>query len=64
LEEVGLARGNAERSGGVPTLLRCRLLECEMIESASERSDLARALATDAAHVGMSGVEQAARALF
>ncbi|MGB7508682.1 MAG: AAA family ATPase, partial [Mycobacterium sp.] len=63
LEDVALARGIAERTGGVPTLLRCRLLECELTESGSERSRLARALAADAAQAGMSELGQAATAL-
>ena len=63
LEDVALARGIAERSGGAPTLLRCRLLECELTESDSERASLAHLLAADAATAGMSGVGQAAEAL-
>ena len=57
------ARGIAERSGGVPTLLRCRLLECELTEPGPGRSAVARTLASDAAAVGMSTVVQAARTL-
>jgi hypothetical protein len=63
LEDVALARGMAERSGGTPTLLRCRLLECELAESAREQTRLARALVADAATLGMSAVADAAEAL-
>ncbi len=62
-QDVASARDIAERSGGVPTLLRCRLLECELTEPGRDRSALARTLASDAAAAGMSTVVQAARAL-
>lgn len=61
LDDVAVARDIAARSGGVPTLLRCRLLECALTESRSERGILARSLADDAAAMGMAGVAQAAR---
>ncbi|MDG4664354.1 BTAD domain-containing putative transcriptional regulator [Mycobacterium sp. 236(2023)] len=63
LDDLTVARGIAERSAGVPTLLRCRLLECELAEPSPERSAAARRLATEAADVGMAAVAAAARAL-
>ncbi|AFM16232.1 putative transcriptional regulator [Mycolicibacterium chubuense NBB4] len=63
LEDVAMARGVAERTGGVPTLLRCRLLECQLTESAAERAAAARRVAGDAAALGMAGVARAAEAL-
>jgi hypothetical protein len=63
LDDLATARAIAERNGGAPALLRCRLLDCELTESASERAGSARRLATDAEAAGMSGVAAAARAL-
>lgn len=63
LDDVAVARGIAERSGGVPTLLRCRLLECELSETSREQRDSARILAADASAVGMSAVVEAAESL-
>ncbi len=63
LDDVALARGVAERSDGVPTLLRCRLWECEFAESPWERTYLARTLAADATAVGMPAVVEAAESL-
>ena len=62
-EELAVARALAERAGGAPTLLRCRLLECELTVSPAERSAAAAALAADAAAAGMAGVAASARAL-
>jgi hypothetical protein len=64
LDDLATARAIAERNGGAPALLRCRLLECELTESASERTGSARRLASDAEAAGMSGVAAAARTLF
>jgi DNA-binding SARP family transcriptional activator len=50
----------AERTGGAPTLLRCRLLQLEFGTAAA---DAARALETDARRAGMLGVAEEARAL-
>ncbi|MBX7434918.1 hypothetical protein JDV09_22895 [Mycobacterium sp. Y57] len=58
-----MARDIAERTGGLPTLLRCRLLDCELTEARTERVAAARLLAADAEEIGMAGVAQAARAL-
>ncbi|MGE0215976.1 BTAD domain-containing putative transcriptional regulator [Mycolicibacterium sp.] len=61
--ELAEARELAERTGGVPTLLRCRLLEVELTEPGPARSERARALADDAAAIGMGAVAGVARAL-
>lgn len=61
--DSAVARELAERTGGVPTLLRCRLLECQLAEPSVERSATARELATEAAAVGMAGVADAASQL-
>ncbi|MBS1694258.1 MAG: AAA family ATPase [Actinobacteria bacterium] len=53
----------ARRTGGEPTLLRCRLLACELTEPAGERRALAVGVAADADRIGMCGVADAARAL-
>ncbi|KGI70727.1 ATPase AAA [Mycolicibacterium rufum] len=57
------ARALAERTGGAPTVLRCRLLECELTESPTERAAAAQALAGDAAAAGMDWVAASAHAL-
>ncbi|SEH90093.1 Transcriptional regulatory protein, C terminal [Mycolicibacterium rutilum] len=61
--DLARARDLAERSGGVPTLLRCRLLECELTAPGPERTAAVAALAADAAAIGMVSVVDAARAL-
>ena len=45
------------------SLLRCRLLECQLAESVRERADLAHTLVSDAAPLGMAAVVEAAEAL-
>ncbi len=45
LADLAVARGIAERTGGVPTVLRCRLLECQLKASVGERAAAARVLA-------------------
>ncbi|MBI5340868.1 MAG: AAA family ATPase [Mycolicibacterium rufum] len=61
--DLATARALAERTGGAPTVLRCRLLDCELTESSAERTAAARALAAEARAVGMDGVAAAAEAL-
>ncbi len=63
LADVAVARGLAERTAGVPTLLRCRLLECQLAPSSAERAAAARDLAAEAAAVGVAGVAGAAARL-
>ena len=54
----------AARSDGVPTLLRCRLLTCELDRAAGEDvAERAQALAVEAERIGMQGVAAAARLL-
>ncbi|MBO0677605.1 AAA family ATPase [Mycolicibacterium sp. S2-37] len=62
LAEVGRAEAIAERTGAAPTLLRCRLLRCELAP-AGQRPELARAIAADAAALGMHAVAEAASTL-
>ncbi len=63
LADLALARDIAERTGGVPTLLRCRLLACELAEPSPERAGAAAALAAEAERIGMATVVAAARRL-
>lgn len=63
LEDAAAARRIAERSGGVPALLRCRLLECQLAEPSAQRAAAARDLAVEAEAVGMAAVAAAARGL-
>ena len=63
LEDLAVARGVAVRTGGAPTQLRCRLVECTLMESPAERSAAARAVAVDAAEAGMAAVAAAAESL-
>lgn len=63
LADVALARDIAERTGGVPALLRCRLLTCELAEPSPERAGAAAALAAEAERIGMATVVAAARRL-
>lgn len=59
--DLATARALAERTGGAPTLLRCRLLECELSDSSSQRAAAAATLAADAERAGMHGVATSAR---
>lgn len=61
--DLAVARGIAESTGGVPALLRCRLLECELAEPSAERAAAAAALAAEAAEIGMAAVAAAASLL-
>ncbi|MCV7280034.1 AAA family ATPase [Mycolicibacterium flavescens] len=61
--DVARTRELAERTGGVPTLLRARLLECELGEPGPARTAALQALAADAAAIGMVSVVDAAHAL-
>ncbi|WP_460357315.1 BTAD domain-containing putative transcriptional regulator [Mycobacterium sp. ZZG] len=63
LEDLAVARGIAERTAGVPALLRCRLLECELTDPSPGRAASAAALAAEAAEVGMAAVAAAASRL-
>ncbi|EID13352.1 BTAD domain-containing putative transcriptional regulator [Mycolicibacterium phlei] len=63
LEDLAHARELGERTGGVPALLRCRLLECELSPAGPRRSAAATRLVEDAEAVGMVSVAEAARAL-
>lgn len=63
LADVTVARQIAERSAGVPTLLRCRLLVCQLAEPSADRAADAAALATEADSVCMAAVAAAARRL-
>lgn len=58
-EQVAIGEAMAMRTGGVPALLRCRLLRAELD---GDRS-LAEAVALEAERVGMRGVAAAAREL-
>ncbi|MEH3140447.1 MAG: BTAD domain-containing putative transcriptional regulator [Mycobacterium kyogaense] len=61
--DLTTARALAERTGGAPTLLRCRLLECELMAASAQRGAAASALAVDAERAGMHGVATSARLL-
>lgn len=61
--DLATARAIAERTDGVPALLRCRLLDCELAGPSAQRSADAAALASEAAHVGMAAVAAAATRL-
>ncbi len=63
LSSLAIAENIATRTGGAPTLLRCRLLACELTDSQQERGVLASGIAEDAERMGMRGVAIAARAL-
>ncbi len=58
-ERIADAEAIAERNGGVPALLRCRLLRAEL----DGDSAAAAAVAEEAERIGMRGVAAAARAL-
>ena len=61
--DLSLAEDIARRGGGVPSLLRARLLACELDAEAGDVSAAARELADDAERIGMRGVAAAARRL-
>ncbi|MHA0286237.1 BTAD domain-containing putative transcriptional regulator [Mycobacterium sp. C3-094] len=62
--DLATARALAERTGGAPTLLRCRLLEWELADPSPQRAEAAATLAADAERAGMHGVAASARLLF
>lgn len=53
------ARALAQRTGGVPSLVRCDLLACELT-GAGDRAEMARRVAVGARRLGMAGVEKRA----
>lgn len=62
--DVAYAQAMAERSGGVPTLLRCALLLCELDAAAGEDvADRLASIASEADRIGMQSVAALARAL-
>ncbi|MCV7415941.1 AAA family ATPase [Mycolicibacterium litorale] len=63
LADLATAEDIATRTGAVPSLLRCRLLRCELTPSGPKRQAAARALAVDADALGMRGVADLARKL-
>ncbi|OBB75219.1 MULTISPECIES: BTAD domain-containing putative transcriptional regulator [Mycolicibacterium] len=63
LADLADAEDIAARTGGVPVLLRCRLLRAELTPPGEQRKAAARALATDADALGMRGVADLARRL-
>lgn len=63
LAEVTRAEAIAERTSAAPTLLRCRLLRCQLAPATADWQSAARALAEDARALGMHGVAEAAQAL-
>ena len=63
VQDLAAATSIAERTGAAPTLLRCRLLDCELAKPGAARAAQAEALAAEAEALGMAGVAAAARAL-
>ena len=63
LHDVAAAEDIARRTGAAPTLLRCRLLRCELTPAGAYRSEAARAIAEDADKQGMTALTRAALAL-
>lgn len=63
LADVAAAEGIAVRTRGAPSLLRCRLLRCELAAPGPQRQAMARALAAAADALGMRGVADLARKL-
>jgi hypothetical protein len=61
--DLSLTGDIASRGGGVPSLLRARLLACELDAGTGDVSGAARALADDAERIGLRGVAAAARRL-
>lgn len=63
LAEVARAEDIAQRTKGAPTLLRCRLLRCQLAPADEHRRASALTIAQDARALGMDGVARAAEAL-
>lgn len=63
LSALARAEDIAAHTGGVPTLLRCRLLACELAEAPADRRALAGGIAEEAERMGMRGIARAAGAL-
>ncbi|MBJ7341634.1 BTAD domain-containing putative transcriptional regulator [Mycolicibacterium sp.] len=57
------ARSVAEQTAAAPTLVRCDLFAALLAESEDRRREIARDVAARAGHLGMQGVEAAARKL-
>ncbi len=57
------ARALAERTGATPSLVRCDLLTAQLADTDAERRVLAAGVLARAVHLGMRGVEVAARKL-
>ncbi|MDO3635009.1 BTAD domain-containing putative transcriptional regulator [Mycolicibacterium arseniciresistens] len=60
LAALAQARDIAARTGGTPSLVRCRLLECELDQPGPQRSAAAREVAEQARRLGMRAVAEAA----
>jgi hypothetical protein len=60
LEHVAHAESIAERTGGLPSLLRSRLLACELRTYGPDVVADSRRIELDAKHLGMRGVAEAA----
>jgi DNA-binding SARP family transcriptional activator len=58
--DLAVAVGIAERTGGVPTLIRCRLLDLELDSTGTDVEARAQQLERDARRLGMLGVADAA----
>ncbi|MGE2713206.1 BTAD domain-containing putative transcriptional regulator [Mycolicibacterium litorale] len=63
LTDLATAEDIAARTGAEPSLLRCRLLRCELTAPGPQRDAAARSLAADADALGMRGVADLARKL-
>nr|WP_193044032.1 BTAD domain-containing putative transcriptional regulator [Mycolicibacterium baixiangningiae] len=63
LADLAAAEDIAARTQGAPSLLRCRLLRCELSAPGPQRQAAARDLAADADALGMRGVADLARQL-
>lgn len=63
LADLAVAEDIATRTGAAPSLLRCRLLRCELTPPGPQREAVAQALAVDADALGMRGVAELARKL-
>ncbi|MFS0898513.1 AfsR/SARP family transcriptional regulator [Mycolicibacterium litorale] len=63
LTDLAAAEDIAARTGAAPSLMRCRLLRCELTTPGPQRQAAARALAVDADALGMRGVADLARKL-
>ncbi|OBB60950.1 AAA family ATPase [Mycobacterium sp. 852013-51886_SCH5428379] len=63
LAAVRRAEDIAERTEAAPTLLRCRLVRCELGPPGPQRAEQARAIAADAEKLGMHAVARAALTL-